>query len=163
MKKVILFTVALVTMCLTSCKNAHPQVVWADCMYAFADYECRESQVNCEYMTKIYNSKGEYRPDMEKLRDSLTIVFEDIVSECFDSLYTEYGANIVMKMVYIQDGVTLDSKEKLHKYYVNKSVGKILNHVALEIKTQSILNPSEEDKIKAIREALEKGGYSLTD
>ena len=163
MKKVILFAVVSVMMCLTSCKHIPADVIKADFMYAFSDYECRESQINCECVTKIHDSNGEYRPDMEKLRDSLTIVFEDIVSECFDSLYTEYGANIVMKMVYIQDGVTLDSKEKLHKYYVNKSVGKILNHVALEIKTQSILNPSEEDKIKAIKEAFEKGGYSLTD
>ncbi len=163
MKKGILFTVALVTMCLTSCKNAHPEVVWADCMYAFADYECRESQVNCEYMTKIYNSKGEYRPNADELRDSLTLIMEKAASECFDSLYIKYSDKIVAKMVYRSKRVVLKDKDTLHKYYVNSSVAKIMNNITLQIKTQSILNPTEEDKMRAIREAFEKGGYSLTD
>lgn len=152
MKKVILFTVVLVTMCLTSCKNAHPEVVWADCMYAFNDYECRESQVNCEYMTKIYNSKGEYRPDADELRDSLTLIMEKAASECFDSLYIKYGDKIVAKMVYRSKGVVLKDKETLHKFYVNSSVAKIMNNVALQVKTQSILNPTEEDALRTIAE-----------
>lgn len=150
MKKVILFTVALVTMCLTSCNN--PEVVWADCMYAFADYECRESQVNCECVTKIYNSKGEYRPNADELRDSLTLIMEKAASECFDSLYIKYGDKIVAKVVYRSKGVVLKDKDTLHKYYVNSSVAKIMNNIALQVKTQSILNPTEEDALKTIAE-----------
>ena len=154
MKKGILFTVALVTMCFTSCKNANPEVVWADCMYAFADYECLESQVNCEYIQKVYDTKGEYRPDADELRDSLTLIMEKAASECFDSLYIKYGDKIVAKMVYRSKGVVLKDKDTLYKYYVNSSVAKIMNNVALQVKTQSILNPSEEDKLEVIREAF---------
>ena len=152
MKKGILFTVALVTMCFTSCKNANPEVVWADCMYAFADYECLESQVNCEYIQKVYDTKGEYRPDADELRDSLTLIMEKAASECFDSLYIKYGDKIVAKMVYRSKGVVLKDKDTLHKYYVNSSVAKIMNNVALQVKTQSILNPTEEDALRTIAE-----------
>ena len=152
MKKGILFTVALVTMCFTSCKNANPEVVWADCMYAFADYECLESQVNCEYIQKVYDTKGEYRPDADELRDSLTLIMEKAASECFDSLYIKYGDKIVAKMVYRSKGVVLKDKDTLHKYYVNSSVAKIMNNVALQVKTQSIINPTEEDALRTIAE-----------
>jgi len=157
MKKVILFTVALVTMCLTSCNH---DVIMADFMYAFADYEYRESQINCECIQKVYDTKGEYRPNAKELSDSLTSVFENVVTECFDSLYIKYGDKIVAKMVYRQNGIVLENKEMLHKFYVNKSVSKIMNNVALQIKTQSILNPSEEDKLEAIREAFGEGWYN---
>jgi hypothetical protein len=110
-------------------------------------------------MTKIYNSKGEYRPDADELRDSLTIIMEKAASECFDSLYIKYGDKIVAKMVYRSKVVVLENKGMLHKYYVNSSVAKIMNNVALQVKTQSILNPSEEDKLEAIREAFGEGGY----
>lgn len=152
MKKVILFTVVLVTMCLTSCKNANPEVVWADCMYAFADYECRESQVNCECIQKVYDTKGEYRPDADELRDSLTLIMEKAASECFDSLYIKYGDKIVAKMVYRSKGIVLKDKDTLYKYYVNSSVAKIMDNVALQVKTQSILNPTEEDALRTIAE-----------
>ena len=159
MKKVILFTVALVTMCLTSCNHTQADVIRADFMYAFSDYECRESQINCECIQKVYDTKGGHRPNAKELSDSLTSVFENVATECFDSLYIKYGDAIVKKLVYKQNGIVLENKEMLHKFYVNKSVSKIMNNVALQIKTQTILNPSEEDKLKAIREAFGEGGY----
>jgi hypothetical protein len=33
----------------------------------------------------------------------------------------------------------------------------------MEVKVQSLLNPTEEDKMEVIREVFEKRGYSLTD
>jgi hypothetical protein len=159
MKKVILFTVTLVTMCLTSCNHTPADVIRADFMYAFSDYECRESQVNCECIQKVYDTKGGYRPNAKELSDSLTLIMEKAASECFDSLYIKYGDKLVAKMVYRSKGVVLENKEMLHKYYVNSSVAKIMNNVALQVKTQSILNPSEEDKLEAIREAFGEGGY----
>jgi hypothetical protein len=103
-------------------------------------------------MTKIYNSKGEYRPDADELRDSLTLIMEKAASECFDSLYIKYGDKIVAKMVYRSKGVVLKDKDTLHKYYVNSSVAKIMNNVALQVKTQSIINPTEEDALRTIAE-----------
>ena len=152
MKKVILFTVTLVTMCFTSCNYTPADVIRADFMYAFSDYECRESQVNCECIQKVYDTKGGYRPNADELRDSLTFIMEKAASECFDSLYIKYGDKIVAKMVYRSKGVVLKDKDTLHKYYVNSSVAKIMNNVALQVKTQSIINPTEEDALRTIAE-----------
>lgn len=143
MKKIILFAAVLMLTCLTSCNVTPPDVMRADFMYAFTDYECRESTINYEYTNKIYKSYGEYIPDADELCDSLTAIFEKNVSECFDSLYIKYGNETVRRMVYLKEKVDIENKETLHKYYVNKSVYKIMNGVTLQIKIQSILNPSK--------------------
>jgi hypothetical protein len=112
-------------------------------MYAFTDYECRESEINYEYINKIYESHGEYIPDADELCDSLTAIFEKNTSECFDSLYIKYGNETVKRMVYLKEKVDIENKETLYKYYVNKSVYKIMRDITLQIKTQSILALSE--------------------
>ena len=143
MKKIILFAAVLMITCLTSCNVTPPDVIKADFMYAFTDYECRESVINYEYTHKIYESHGEYIPDADELCDSLTAIFEKNVSECFDSLYIKYGNEIVKRMVYLKEKVDIENKETLYKYYVNKSVYKIMHDITLQIKTQSILNLSK--------------------
>lgn len=143
MKKIILFAAVLMITCLTSCNVTPPDVIRADFMYAFTDYECRESVINYEYIHKIHESHGEYIPDADKLCDSLTAIFEKNVSECFDSLYIKYGNETVRRMVYLKEKVDIENKETLYKYYVNKSVYKTMHDITLQIKTQSILNLSE--------------------
>lgn len=143
MKKIILFTAVLIITCLTSCNVTPPDVIRADFMYAFTDYECRESEINYKYINKIYESHGEYIPDADELCDSLTSIFEKNVSECFDSLYIKYGNETVRRIVYLKEKVDIENKETLYKYYVNKSVSKIMHNITLQIKTQSILTLSE--------------------
>ena len=143
MKKIILFAAVLMITCLTSCNVTPPDVIKADFMYAFTDYECRESVINYEYTHKIYESHGEYIPDADELCDSLTAIFEKNVSECFDSLYIKYGNETVRRMVYFKEKVDIENKETLYKYYVNKSVYKTMHDITLQIKTQSILNLSK--------------------
>jgi hypothetical protein len=143
MKKIILFAAVLMITCLTSCNVTPSDVIKADFMYAFTDYECRESEINYEYINKIYESHGEYIPDADELCDSLTAIFEKNTSECFDSLYIKYGNETVRRMVYLKEKVDIENKETLYKYYVNKSVYKIMQDITLQIKTQSILALSE--------------------
>ena len=143
MKKIILFAAVLMITCLTSCNVTSPDVIRADFMYAFTDYECRESEINYKYANKIYESHGEYIPDSDELCDSLMSIFEKNASECFDSLYIKYGNETVRKMVYLKEKVDIENKETLYKYYVNKSVSKIMHNITLQIKTQSILNFSK--------------------
>ena len=143
MKKIILFTAVLIITCLTSCNVTPPDVIRADFMYAFTDYECRESEINYKYINKIYESHGEYIPDADELCDSLTSIFEKNVSECCDSLYIKYGNETVRRIVYLKEKVDIENKETLYKYYVNKSVSKIMHNITLQIKTQSILTLSE--------------------
>ena len=107
-------------------------------MYAFTDYECRESVINHEYTNKIYESHGEYIPDSDELCDSLTAIFEKNVSECFESLYIKYGNERLSRIVCLKETVNIENKETLYKYYVNKSVYKIMYNITLQIKTQSI-------------------------
>jgi len=143
MKKIILFAAVLMITCLMSCNVTPPDVIRADFMYAFTDYECRESEINYKYINKIYESHGEYIPDADELRDSLTAIFEKNVSACFDSLYIKYGNERVKRMVYLKEKVDIENKETLYKYYVNKSVYKIMHDITLQIRTQSILNLSK--------------------
>lgn len=143
MKKIILFAAVLMITCLISCNVTPPDVIRVDFMYAFTDYECRESAINYEYTNKIYESHGEYIPDADELCDSLMAIFEKNVSECFDSLYIKYGNERVRRMVYLKEKVDIENKETLYKYYVNKSVYKIMHDITLQIKTQSILNLSK--------------------
>ena len=145
MKKIILFAAVLMITCLTSCNTTPPDIIRADFMYAFTDYECHESEINYKYINKIYESQGEYIPDADELCDSLTAIFEKNVSECFDSLYIKYGNERVRRMVYLKEKVDIENKETLYKYYVNKSVYKIMHDITLQIKTQSILNLSKND------------------
>ena len=118
MKKV-LFILVSVIMCLSSCKRVPADVMRADFMYAFADYEYRESHLNCECVKRVYDAKGEYILDANKLTDSLTIVMDKAASECFDSLYIKYGDEVVSDMVKRSKGVYLPNKEAVYRYYVD--------------------------------------------
>lgn len=124
--------------CLISCNVTPPDVIRAGFIYTFTDYECRESAINYEYTNKIYESHGEYIPDSDELCDSLTAIFEKNVSECFDSLYIKYGNERLSRIVYLKEKVNIENKETLYKYYMNKSVYKIMYNITLQIKTQSI-------------------------
>ena len=84
-------------------------------MYAFTDYECRESAINYEYTNKIYESHSEYIPDSDELCDSLTAIFEKNVSECFESLYIKYGNERLSRIVYLKEKLIL----KIKKHYTN--------------------------------------------
>ena len=96
------------------------------------------SVINYEYTNKIYESHSEYIPDSDELCDSLTAIFEKNVSECFESLYIKYGNERLSRIVYLKEKVNIENKETLYKYYVNKSVYKIMHNITLQIKTQSI-------------------------
>lgn len=161
MKKIILFALVIFVMC--SCNGTSSDEIRADFMCAFTDYDVRESQINCEYTIKIYQSRGEYKSKLKEVSDTLTNVFENVASECFDSLYIKYGNSFVKKMVYHQAGKVFDNKEMLHKYYVSKSVSKVMNNVALQVRAHSVLYPSEEDKVETIREVFEKGSFFISD
>ena len=82
-------------------------------MYAFTDYECRESAINYEYTNKIYESYGEYIPDSDELCDSLTAIFEKNVSECFDSLYIKYGNERLSRIVYLKEKVNIEKQRNV--------------------------------------------------
>ena len=153
MKKV-LFILVSVMMCLSSCKRVPNDVMRADFMYAFADYEYRESHLNCECVKRVYDAKGEYILDANKLTDSLTIVMDKAASECFDSLYIKYGDEVVSDMVKRSKGVYLPSKESVYRYYVDGSVTRIMENVVHQVNVQLILNPTEEVINKKVSEYL---------
>ena len=56
----------------------------------------------------------------------------------FDSLYIKYGNERLSIIVYLKEKVNIENKETLYKYYMNKSVYKIMYNITLQIKTQSI-------------------------
>ena len=153
MKKV-LFILVSVMMCLSSCKRVPNDVMRADFMYAFADYEYRESHLNCECIKRVYDAKGEYILDANKLTDSLTIVMDKAASECFDSLYIKYGDEVVSDMVKRSKGVYLPNKEAVYRYYVDGSVTRIMENVVHQVNAQLILNPTEEEINKKVSEYL---------
>ena len=93
MKKIILFAAVLMITCLTSCNVTPPDVIRADFMYAFTDYECRESEINYEYINKIYESYGEYILDSDELCDSLMNIF----GKMHVNALIHYILNMVMK------------------------------------------------------------------
>ena len=162
MKKFLFLLLAVVTF--ASCgRRPTPDEIRLDFMCAFSDYNCSMHKMKLEYMTMVHDTKGAYRPDVDELTDTLKARSEKIVSEAFDSLYIRYGDALVKKVIYMNKGVVLDNKEALHAYFVNAAVKEVLEEVTMEVKVQSILNPTEEDKMEVIREVFEKRGYSLTD
>jgi hypothetical protein len=90
---------------------------------------------------------------VDELTDTLKAISERIVTESFDSLYIKYGEKMVKKIIYNDKGIILDNKEALHVYFVNAAVTDALNAITMEVNVQYILNPTEEDKMKAIKNA----------
>lgn len=162
MKKFLFLLLAVVTF--VSCgRRPTPDEIRLDFMCAFSDYDCLTHKMKLEYMTRVHDTKGAYRPDVDELTDTLKARSEKIVSEAFDSLYIKYGDALVKKVIYMDKGIILDNKEALHVYYVNAAVKDVLEEVTMEVKVQSLLNPTEEDKMEVIKEVFEEHGYNLTD
>lgn len=153
MKKLLSLIFAVAT--LTSCYNSqHPDVVKVDFEYAYSTYDCLTHQVKLDYMMRVYDTKGLYRPDTNELADTLKNICGKIVSESFDSLYIKYGDDTVKEMIYRDKNIVLNNKEELHAYFINSAVKDILDGVTMQVQTQAILNPTDEDKIKAISDCL---------
>ena len=147
----LLFLFFAATTVLASC-NRNPLEMKADFMYAYSTYDCLTHNVKLDYIMRVYNSRGAYRPGVRELTDTLKSVCKEIVSESFDSLYIKYGDATVKKTIYHDRGVILADKETLHKYFINASVKDILDAMTMQVRTQALLNPTEEDIERACRE-----------
>ena len=143
MKKLLILFFAATTV-LVSC-NRNPLEMKADFMYAYSTYDCLTHNVKLDYIMRVYNSRGVYRPGVRELTDTLKSVCEEIVSESFDSLYIKYDDATVKRMIYHDRGVVLADREMLHKYFVNNAVKDILDAMTMQVRTQALLNPTEED------------------
>ena len=150
MKKLLLLFLVVVS--LASCGH-RAEEIRLDFMCAYSSYDCLAHKMKLEYMTKVHDTKGSYRPNVDELTDTLKAISERIVTESFDSLYIKYGEKMVKKIIYNDKGIILDNKEALHVYFVNAAVTDALNAITMEVNVQYILNPTEEDKMKAIKNA----------
>ena len=150
MKKLLLLFLVVVS--LASCGHRADEIR-LDFMCAYSSYDCLTHKMKLEYMTKVHDTNGAYRPDVDELTDTLKAISERIVTESFDSLYIKYGEKMVKKIIYNDKGIILDNKEALHVYFVNAAVTDALNAITMEVNVQYILNPTEEDKMKAIKNA----------
>ena len=124
--------------CLISCNVTPPDVIRVNLCMLLLIKSVVKVQSIMSILNKIYESHSEYIPDSDELCDSLTTIFEKNVSKCFELLYIKYGNERVSRMVYLKEKVNIENKETLYKYYVNKSVYKIMHNITLQIKTQNI-------------------------
>ena len=142
MKKLILLVLVSFMVCISSCKR-DPEIITIDFKHAVYNYEYYRDKTKLEYILKIRDSKGQYKPNIDEVSDTLRRLSEEFVSESFDSLYIKYGSDEIRKLVYLREGAVLNSKEELHTYYVNSAVKDIISAMAMQITTEANLNAAE--------------------